>query len=301
MTQEPVGYKRLREAALAAADQLGIYHALRERTPQGELARRLGIDATMLGRLLDVLAWSGAVVRDRDELRVTEAPTQHARGAHAIALVLRRGRPIDATDPFSLQVEMRYLVENQLVHEGPDTIREVATWIAARLDGGTLLDAGGGHGAYALAVRDLAPRTRAIVIDRAPIVEMAKHVLGPRAAELEFRAGDLAECDLGSGYQVALLNHVLHTCSRSSAERIIERVAAALAPGGILVVKEVAVGPDHATGVLLAFAMSLIAADLMMETADALRARLARAGLDAIGVEALATAPDAVMIHGTRP
>lgn len=292
---------RLRDAALAAAGELGIYRALAEPISSSELARRLGLDAAMLDRLIDVLVWAGAIARDGNGLRTVAEPARRAaRGGRAIACVLRRGRPIEASDALSLQVDMRYVTDNRLVHEGPETIREVATRLAARLDGGSLLDAGGGLGAYALAIRDVARGARAVVIDRAPVVEMAKRLLGVRAAELELRVGDLEDCDLGSGYQVALLNHVLHTCTRSSAERIVARVAAALAPGGVLVVKELAVGPTSATGVLFAFAMSMVAADLAIDTIEAQRERLARAGLVEIDVETLTTAPDAVMVYGSR-
>ena len=286
MTDKP-GQERIRNAALAAAVELGLPGTA---GTTAELAARAGIDATVLARLFDVLACFGAATRDGDRLAigVLEAP-RTARGAQAIATVARRGSPITSRDPLSAQHDLRYLLVDPIVVEDGTTVREVAERIAPVVDTGSLLDAGGGLATYATAVLARAPRARALVVDLPPMIAQATP-----APRLELRAGDLLDCDLGSGHRVALVSHVLHIVAPGDAQRILERVHAALAPGGLLVVKELRVA--SATGVLLALAMSLIEGERTLEDTDQLSQRIAQAGFADVAVEPLASTPDAVLL-----
>jgi hypothetical protein len=304
----PAGHERLLAAAAGAAEILGVFPALSEPRSLPDLAARLSLARPHLDRLVDVLALGGSLLRVDGRVQtapdVRPLPPPAPLGARTLAAVVRRGTPIGPDDGLSSQLDVSYLAAARLVSEGPETVREMCARLAPELGGGKLLDAGGGLGAYALALVDLCPGASAVVVDRPHVVAGARRALGPRAAALEFREGDLARSDLGAGYRMALLNHVLHTGSPEAAQTIVERVAQSLAPGGILAVKDLWVAPDRsggATGLLYALAMCLVGGDVAVDDAGGLAERLRRAGLTDIHVERLATAPDAVVVIGRRP
>jgi hypothetical protein len=304
----PAGHERLHLAAAGAAEILGVYSALREPLSLPDLAERLGVARRHLERLVDVLVLGGSLLRANGRLQTSPAvrplPPPLPLGARTLAAVVRRGTPVGPDDGLSWQVDVSYLAATRVVDEGPETVREVAARLAPALGAGRLLDAGGGLGAYALALVDLCPGAHAVVLERPRIVAAARRALGPRAAALELREGDLTLSPLGEGYQVALLNHVLHTGSPESAQSIVARVAEALAPGGLLAVKELWIAPDRtggATGLLYALAMSLVGEEVAVDDTDRLAERLRRAGLVDIRIERLDTAPDAVVVSGRRP
>ena len=112
--------------------------------------------------------------------------------------------------------------------------RETAQWTAARLPAGArVLDLGGGHGRYARAFSDRG--FRATVFDRQICVDFARELHGDAVA---YRAGDFMTDDLGGPYDAVLLSDVLHGCSADENRLLLGRVRDALAPGGLLVLKD---------------------------------------------------------------
>ena len=304
MSDGAPGHAQLRAAALAAARELELAAALDVPRSAGDLAARLGADARMLARLVDVLACFGWLAREPDgRVRATGEPPANARGGRALAEMVRRGRPIDARDPLSLQLDLKYLTAQRIVYDSEDAIRETCALIAPFVAGGRVLDAGGGLGAYSLALADLVPGTRPLVIDLASTVALARDSLGSHALRLDWRAGDLAEVELGSGYQLVLVNNVLHMNSPAAAQRILERLAGALAPGGHLVVKDLKIHRDRsgtATGLLFALASGFLGAEYSLDDVDSLVERVRSAGVGELDVRALASAPDAIVVIGRR-
>jgi 3-hydroxy-5-methyl-1-naphthoate 3-O-methyltransferase len=70
----------------------------------------------------------------------------------------------------------------------------------------------------------------------------AKHNV---AEQFTFVAGDILEADLGQNHQVATLGHILHSEGTVRSRRLLERVLAALVPGGSIVIAEFTPNEDR--------------------------------------------------------
>lgn len=130
---------------------------------------------------------------------------------------------------------------------------------AVELDrGDRILDVGGGHGRYSIAACERTPGTEATVVDDPLALDVARENvqaagLGERVT---VRGADVVADDLGDGYDVAFLFNVVHGFTDEANRRLLGNVAAALAPGGRVVVVdqfEDTSGPIATTRALVAF------------------------------------------------
>jgi SAM-dependent methyltransferase len=94
-----------------------------------------------------------------------------------------------------------------------------------------LLDLGGGHGRYSTALCELHPLLTATVLD-------FPTALGPGGPRVTMRPGDYLADDLGTDHDVVLLFNVLHGHPAARNRTLLRRVAAALRPGGLVVILE---------------------------------------------------------------
>jgi O-methyltransferase domain len=227
-------------AARAAAVALGVPGALGdEGRALGELAGGLGVAPRRLGWLCDLLVADRALVRDDDGRYrlVGDAPSgaAPAPGAKLVAQVIRHDRPLGLADLAGNADAARLTC-----HDGLTRVPEaLVARLAAGVDGGALLDAGCGDGALATAVLAAAPAARAHLIDRD--LRHAARLAGPRVA---LQAGDLATVDLPPA-RIVLASNVLHTMAPAAAAALVARLAAAVEPGGALVLREVALDDDR--------------------------------------------------------
>ena len=103
-----------------------------------------------------------------------------------------------------------------------------------------VLDIAAGHGRFGIGVAQRNPGAHITALDWAPVLEVAKE--NARAAGIADRhstvAGSAFEADFGSGYDVVLLTNFLHHFDPPTCEKLLRKVHAALAPGGIVVTLE---------------------------------------------------------------
>lgn len=103
-----------------------------------------------------------------------------------------------------------------------------------------IVDLGGGPGTYALEALSRFGKIRAAVLDRGPVIEIARDQAA-KADLLErmvFIPGDLTADVLPGGYDVHLLSNVVHMLGRQEVQDLFGRSAKALEPGGVLIVKD---------------------------------------------------------------
>ncbi|GBD19090.1 3-hydroxy-5-methyl-1-naphthoate 3-O-methyltransferase [bacterium HR27] len=107
-----------------------------------------------------------------------------------------------------------------------------------------VLDLGGGHGEYAMALARAHPTLQAIVFDRAPVIAVTQELVASQGLSDRVRtlAGDFFVDSLGEGYQLVLLFGVLNGMGEEEALKLLRRVRDALAPGGWLAIR--ATPPD---------------------------------------------------------
>ena len=108
-------------------------------------------------------------------------------------------------------------------------------------DGPTrLLDIGGGHAMYSIAMCQKYPNLTATVIDSHQALETARENL--RATQMENRVtlqeGDFLKANYGSGYDMAFLFNIVHGLTPELNKELLGKAAKALKLGGQLVIVE---------------------------------------------------------------
>lgn len=264
---------------LFTACRLKLFDALADTPKSGDaLAAALGTDPRATRILCDALAALG-LLEKHDGLfsnapaatacLVCDAPASRMgillHGAQLYARwgglfdVVRSGKPVppEAIDPALRGDERAFAMAMA------DVGRASAVQTAQVVDlssVGRLLDLGGGPGLYAVAFVRRWPSLHVVVMDTPQTLEVAREnaeAAGVRD-RITLRPGNFLEDDLGSGYGAVLLSNVVHIFGDETNARLVARCAAALDPGGCVIVKDFALDCDRtspAIGALFAVNM----------------------------------------------
>ncbi|MDT8324125.1 MAG: methyltransferase [Bacteroidota bacterium] len=156
-------------------------------------------------------------------------------------------------------------------------------------DAAHVLDVGGGSGVYAMAMLRVKQDLRATVFDLPDVVPLTRRYIEDAGLEdrMDTRAGDYHTDDLGSGYDLVFLSAIVHSNSPEENHSLLQKCAAALNPGGQVVVQdfimeEDRVRPEH--GALFALNMLVATAAGDTYTAAEVETWMREAGLDDITV-----------------
>jgi hypothetical protein len=108
-------------------------------------------------------------------------------------------------------------------------------------DAACLLDVGGGSGLYSIAWLQRHPRLRAIVWDRPEVLKVAWELAVAEGVSdrLECRPGDMFADAPPAGCDVMLFSNILHDWDVPQCRTLLRRCAAALPPGGRLLIHDV--------------------------------------------------------------
>jgi len=111
-----------------------------------------------------------------------------------------------------------------------------------------VLDVGGGHGGYSIAIAQRYPRVLATVFELPRVVPVAREIIAQAgmSERVSVREGDLQCDDLGHGYDVVLVFGVLNGEPPEGRAALIAKVFAALKPGGRIVLRDFVLDPDRA-------------------------------------------------------
>lgn len=115
---------------------------------------------------------------------------------------------------------------------------EIVRRVALPTPAARLLDLGGGHGVYAALFCRRYPGLSAEILDlpeAAVVGEKIQTEMG-MADRVRYRPGDFHRDPLGEGYDAVLLFNVLHNAREPEARALVHKAAAALRPGGMLLV-----------------------------------------------------------------
>lgn len=262
----------LRDAVIAAAHDLAAAPA-----PDGHRLRAL----------LDVLAAYGVRL---DAL--PPRPDVPREGWGRIAEVIRSNTPL----PVERGEALRRL-HVHLATAGAEAARETM----ALVRGTSLVDLGGGAGAYTQAFLDGDPARHATLVDVPDIIELARERLD--ASRVAFVASDIVEAALGA-HDIALLANVLHLHGPAMCARLVRIAARSVERGGCVVLKDLRVddgrmGPLE--GLLFALNMALYTDEGSVYETAQLGAWLVEAGLVDVAEHRLASSPNAIVVIGRRP
>ena len=104
----------------------------------------------------------------------------------------------------------------------------------------SLLDLGGGSGAYAIAFCQAHRDLRATLFDREDILPITGSYIDEAglSERIALRSGDLLTDDLGGPYQVVWVSNVLHGYGPENIGRAFQNIYQALRPGGTLIFRD---------------------------------------------------------------
>ncbi|WP_448575300.1 methyltransferase [Thermomicrobium sp.] len=102
-----------------------------------------------------------------------------------------------------------------------------------------VLDLGGGHGEYAMALARLHAGLEATVFDRPPVIAVTRELVDRQGLgnRIQLQGGDFFEDPLGEAYDLVLLFGVLNGMGEQEAERLLRRVRQVLLPTGWLAIR----------------------------------------------------------------
>lgn len=269
---------------LHAAVKLDLFSILDGKSMQvWQLANKIGADRDGLERLLTPLVAMELLLKEKERFSCTRSAAiflsrqsplylghiiQHHRQlmaswAHLDEAVKSGGpvrRPYAGDDP-----EWR---SNFLL--GMD---ELAMLIAPKLVGKIdlsgrrrLLDLGGGPGTWAIQFCKKNPQLQATVFDLPTSRPFAEETIDrfDMQQRITFETGDFLREHLTGGYDVAWLSHILHGEGPQEVSTILDKVAAVLKPGGLLLIHDFVLD-DDGSGPLFPALFSL---NMLLGTAD---------------------------------
>ncbi len=164
-----------------------------------------------------------------------------------------------------------------------------------------VLDIAAGHGMFGITVAHQNPQAEVVAVDWRNVLEVAKE--NARRANLDGRyhtlPGSAFEVEFGAGYDLALLTNFLHHFDPATNVKLLQKVHAALKPGGRAVVLEFVPNDDRVTpAVPAAFAMIMLGST---EQGDAytyaeLEGMARQAGFAECSLHPLAASPEQVVL-----
>lgn len=110
-----------------------------------------------------------------------------------------------------------------------------------------VIDVGGGHGGYSLALAQRYPLLTATVIELPRVAPIAQEIIANAGMSdrVTVQEGDFQKEGLGAGYDVALVFGVLNGEALEGRPALIGKVFAALKSGGQIVLRDIVLEPDR--------------------------------------------------------
>ena len=247
---------------LITCAELGVFEALASSgLAAPALAERLRVDAVALERLLNAAVALGLLDKRGDEYLngdLARACLADEGPFYLGNLVKREGafyrrwsRLNDAVRTGQRPVEnARDERQANWVREFELALRDVARTpapVIAEILGpmlprdrpARLIDIGGGHGAYSLALAERYPNLEAVVFDLPPVIEVTRELIAhsPARERVRVQAGDFKSDALGRDFDLALLFGVLVSEPAPDAQALLRKVHAAVVPGGHVAIR----------------------------------------------------------------
>lgn len=222
------------------------------------LARQLSVDERGLAMLLQALTAMELLQKEGESFSNTPLSSTHLSGnseSYMGHIIMHHHHLVEGWSRLDEAVRQGAPVRRRLSHEASDKEREsfllgmlnlaslLAPRVAAEIDLSgrrSLLDLAGGPGTYAIHFCKQNPELTAVIYDlptTRPFAEQTVNRFG-LAGRISFLAGDITDDDLGAGYDVIWVSHLLHSESPESSAAILRKAAQALNPGGLLLIQE---------------------------------------------------------------
>lgn len=125
----------------------------------------------------------------------------------------------------------------------------------------SVLDLAAGSGVWGIALAQASPNVTVRAVDWEGVLPVTRRVAEKfgLASRFTFVAGDLLQADFGTGHQLAILGHILHSEGEQRSQLLLKKAYDALAPGGPVAIAEFLVNETR-TGPMngLIFAVNML-------------------------------------------
>lgn len=298
--------------ALAAAVELDLFsHIAAGKTSAEQVAEAAGASEHGTRRLLDALCGMGYLKKSGRSYKLQRSAAEH----------LVRGKPLYMGDaammgkmmmgPWSMLAEA--VKSGRPLHDGSAEERQVffsklvpaifpAGFLAAsaavkRLPAAArrritrILDIGAGAAAWSIPFAKALKRVRVTVADYPAVTQVTRQYaerwgVGDRYDYLE---GDFREVDFGTGFDLAILGHIIHSEGPDWGRRLLKRTREALSDGGMLLIGEFVPNDERSGPALpLLFGLNML---LYTPAGDVFTMREYREWLKEAGFSKVATIP----------
>jgi predicted O-methyltransferase YrrM len=177
-------------------------------------------------------AFMGNVIRYSDQLYDTWARLEEA---------LRSGRPALPAETYLGDDPARTRGFVLAMHERALGIARALVGLLDLRGRRAMLDVGGGPGTYSVLLTERFPGLKSEVLELPGVAAVARELVAAAGAggRVTLRDGDYHTADFGAGKDVVLMSGMFHRESEAACRGLIERAAACLEPGGLLVVSDV--------------------------------------------------------------
>jgi SAM-dependent methyltransferase len=269
--------QRLREMAqgfreaqvLLTCVELGVFETLNEGSATAAaVAQKVGADPRATGLLLNTAVALGLFHKSEDQFSnkplvaaclLPGAPGSMAHSIQLQAAFYRRWGRLAETVRTGLRPEEDRRDEaagdwvRNFVFGLYDMARPLAPVIAEVLDlpgdrPQRVIDVGGCHGAYSLALARRHPLLTAVVFELPAVVPFAREIVDQvgLAGRVTVQEGNFQREGLGVGYDVALVFGVLNGEPPEGRPALIRKVYDCLSPGGMIVLRDFVLDDDRA-------------------------------------------------------
>lgn len=257
------GYLQMMAAkTIQVATKLDIFSILSRRPASAvDLAKDLEVSERGLSMLLEALAAIGYLKRKGDNYENARVARKWlVKGSpNYVGNVLRHAddcwplfenlheavktgkTPLDIYTYMSQHPEAwrNFILENKdmATISGAEIIGKLRVPPQARM----VLDLGGGHGYHSVLLCRKYPQLNAVVLDLPDAAKVGKEVVSQEgmANRVSFRPGNCVTDDIGGDYDIALLFSIVHSEPEENNIAVINKVYAALKPGGLIAINEV--------------------------------------------------------------
>jgi ubiquinone/menaquinone biosynthesis C-methylase UbiE len=276
---KPVTPERLMQLSFAYAPPLIISAAVSNKVfdslengakTSEQVAEETGASARALRIVMNALVGLGLLEKDRQgkysltpesaAFLLTKNPGTHAGFFGTIAPnlisrwlrlsdIVREGRPTVAVNQETEGTEFfSQLVENIIPLSYPPA-QKLADHLklAKARNEVRVLDIGAGSGIWGIALTQKSPQVRVAAVDWAGMIPTTKRItqrfgVGDRFNYIE---GDMLEANFGSGYDIAILGHILHSEGEDRSRQLLKKTFRALKSGGTIAIAEWLVNDDR--------------------------------------------------------
>lgn len=244
---------------LHAGVKLDVFTPLADRPlTVSQLARLIAADERGLDMLLNALTAMDLLAKEEKTFRATPFSAQYlstTSDTYMGHIIMHHHHLVEGWSHLDEAVKNGAPVRRRSSHEAGAAEREsfllgmfnlaslLAPKVAAQIDLNShrrMLDLAGGPGTYAIHFCKRNPDLTAVIFDlptTRPFAEQTVDRFG-LSGRIAFSAGDITTDDIGTGYDVVWVSHLLHSEGPAASAAIVAKAAAALNDGGLLLIQE---------------------------------------------------------------